>query len=166
MTIALEVLARIRGTLSQSGAGGVASLDINEKFLLALAEGTGADQANAVYIDYFSIAASGSQTYDLAGTLKDRLGTTLVFAAAKTILVIADRTNTNNVILGNATNPAALGFGAGTQSWIIKPGGFFFAGDGSAAGWAIGAGATDEVKLANSGAGSVVTGTIVVIGEV
>lgn len=164
--IKLDVMAQVRGFLATSGDGGTARLDVLETALARLNDGTGIDQANAVYIDAFSIAASGSQLYDLAGTLTDRLGNPLVFTAIKTILVRADAANVNNVVYGNALNDLAGPVSPITATLPILPGGFMLLVNRSAAGWAVVAGTGDQLKLANSGAGSVVTGTIVVIGEV
>lgn len=166
MTISLKLLAKISGTLSQSGDGGVASLPIAISQALALTNGTAADQANAVYIDEFSIAASGSQSYDLAGGgLTDRLGNALNFTAVKAILLIADSTNTNNVVMGNGTNPFVGPFDDGTATVKAEPGGMVLLATRTAAGWAVTGGSADVIKLANSGAGSAVTGTLVIIGE-
>lgn len=166
MTINLAIMARIRGTLSQSGDGGTASLPVNVGQELALADGSAADQANAIYIDAFSIAASGSPNIDLAGGgLTDRLGNALNFTAVKAILLIADRTNTNNVVLGNGTNPFVGPFGAGSNTLSVEPGGQILLATRSAAGWAVAGGSADVLKLANSGGGSAVTGTIVIVGE-
>lgn len=166
MTISLAIMARIRGALSQSGDGGTAQLPVNVSQELALADGTAADQANAVYIDAFSIAASGSLNLDLAGGgLTDRLGNALNFTAVKAILLIADATNTNNIVVGNGTNPFVGPFGAGTHSLAVEPGGQILLATRTAAGWAVVAGTGDVLKLANSGAGSAVTGTIVIVGE-
>ena len=167
MTISsMKVRASIIGVLTKAVDAGTASIDIEQIVNNTLTDGTGADQGNAVYVDDFSIGASSSSTIDLAGSLSDPLGNTIVFTAVKAILIIADDTNVNNVIVGNATNAFVGPFGAGTHTLAIKPGGVLLVTDGfSAAGWTVGAGSTDELKLANSSSGTAVTGTIVVIRE-
>lgn len=165
MTIALEILARIRGDLTTSGDGGIAALPVLHAKFINLADGTGADQAQAIYIDDFSIAASGSQNYDLAGALTDRLGNLLVFTAIKAIYLVADAANINNIILGNGTNPFVGPFAAGANTLTVGPGGMVLLAERTAAGWPVVAGTGDILKLANSGAGTVVTGTLVVVGK-
>lgn len=165
MTIALEILAGIRGLLSTSGDGGVASLPVSKIGSVNLTDGTGAAQANAIYIDDFSIAASGSLNYDLAGALTDRLGNLLVFTAVKAIYLFADLTNVNNIILGNGTTPFIGPFGAAAHTLAVGPGAPLVLVDRSAAGWPVVAGTGDILKLANGGAGTAVTGTLVVVGE-
>lgn len=167
MTIALTSRASVRGLLSAVRDGGIASFEVDEGHVADIGNGTGALQANSVYVDDFTIAASGTLDIDLAGTLTDALGNALVFTAVKEILITAAPENTNNVVVGNGTNPFVGPFGAGAHTITLKPGGKFNVSDGySAAGWAVGAGASDVIKLANSGAGTSVSGTIVVVGEV
>lgn len=165
MTIALEVLARIRGSLSQSGDGGVATLPVMEVASTDFTDGSDADQATDVYIDEFSIAASGTLDIDLAGSLTDRLGNALVFTAVKAILLIADAANTNDVVFGNDAAPFVGPFDDGTATIAVKPGGIFLISNPTAAGWAVTPGSADVIQLANSAGGSTVAGTIVVIGE-
>lgn len=167
MTIALTSKSSIKGTLTTSRDGGDASFAVDEIASHAVENGTGAGQANAVYVDDFSIAASGTLDIDLSGTLEDAHGNTLVFTAVKEIQIKAASGNTNNVVIGNGTNPFVGPFSAGTVTLALKPGGFFHVSDGySAAGWTVTGGSADVIKLANSGAGTAVTGTVVVVGEV
>ena len=165
MTIALEILARIRGDLTTSGDGGVAALPVLQAKFINLVDGTGADQANAIYIDDFSIAASGALNYDLAGALTDRLGNLLVFTAIKAIYLVADAANVNNIILGNGATPFIGPFGAATHTVTVGPGGVVLLAERTAAGWPVVAGTGDILKLANSGAGTAVVGTLVVVGK-
>lgn len=165
MTIALEILAGIRGLLSTTGDGGTAALPVSEIGSVNLTDGTGAYQANAVYIDDFSIPLSSSVNYDLAGSLTDRLGNLLVFTAIKAIYLFADLANVNNVIVGNGTTPFIGPFGAATHTLAVGPGDPLLLVNRSAAGWPVVAGTGDILKLANSGAGTAVTGTLVIIGE-
>lgn len=164
MTIALEVLARIRGTLSVATDPGTASVPISETALVEFANGTGANQANAVYVDEFSIASADNTTYDLAGSLEDALGQACVFTAIKAIYVEAAGANTTNLTIGNGTNPFVGPFDDGTATVTLKPGACLLVTDPSAAGWTVGAGTADVIKIAN-GSGATATGRIVLIGE-
>lgn len=165
MAISLTTEARIRGELSFSGEGGVATLPINEGVTRDVDNGNLIGEANAIYIDEFSIAASGTLNIDLSGALEDRLGNAVVFTAIKEILLIADAANTNNVVLGNGATPFVGPFNAGTATVAVTPGSHFGVSNYSAAGWAVGAGTSDILMLANSAGGTAVTGTIVIIGE-
>jgi len=163
MNIALQMLAQVRGILSANGDGGVATLNLNESLSKSIANGTGLNQANALYIDDFSIAASGSLSIDLT-SLTDRFGEALTFSKVKEILLIADATNTNDVVYGNGTNPFVGPLSAGTATITVKPGNVFHVSNYSASGWTVTDTTADTIKLANSGSGSAVTGTIVIVG--
>lgn len=131
---------------------------------LALAQGTGAGQADMLWSDQFTIAASGTQAVDLAGSLAGPFGTTLTFAKIKMLLVMAAAGNTNNV---NVVQPASNGvpiFLAAGDGMPVKPGGHLWWYDPSAAGVAVTAGTGDLLNLINSAAGTSVTCDVVIIG--
>src|SRR5690348_4579425 len=73
-----------------------------------LPNGTSSGQVSKVFTDQRTIAASGSENLDLAGSLTDALGATLTFAVVKAIWIKADPGNTNNVIIGGEGTDACL----------------------------------------------------------
>lgn len=166
MTIALQSRLAIKGTLTTTRDAGDAGVAINETSSYDVADGTGAGQANAIYVDDFSIAASATLDIDLSGSLVDPNNNTKAFTAVKEVLLIADAANANNIIYGNAVSNQFLGpFGAATHTHAVYPGGRLNFANYSAAGWAVANGSTDIIRLTNSAGGSAVTGTIVIIGE-
>ena len=132
----------------------------------AIASGTAAGSADTVYAEEaYSIAASGSQNFDLSGALTDPLGGSAVFAKVDAIIVKAASANTNNVLLGGASSNAFVGpFADATDILAIKPGGqvTLFAGT---AGWTVTAGTGDILKIANSSSGTRVLFDLVIIGR-
>jgi hypothetical protein len=111
-----------------------------------------------------TLAASANEDLDLAGSLSAALGGSAVFVKVKAIQVTADEANTNNVIIGGAAATQFVGpFGAATHTVAVQPGGTFMV-VAPAAGWTVGAGASDFLRVANSAAGSSVTYKILVIG--
>lgn len=131
---------------------------------LVLAQGTGAGQADMIWSDQFTIAASGTQAVDLAGSLQGPFGTTLTFARIKAVIVAAAAGNTNNVnVVSDATNgpPLFLAKGDGIG---VHPGGLFVWYAPSATGAAITAGTADLINLVNSAGGTTVTCDVVVVG--
>jgi hypothetical protein len=151
------------------GANGVGSISfpIQSSYGTSFSQGTGAGQADRLYQARRTIAASGTDDLDLAGTLTDVLGQTLTFVKIKAIMVSAAAGNTNNVVLGGAaSNGFTTWTGAATDKVVIRPGGTFalIAGQGDAAGYAVTATTGDLLRVANSGAGSTVTYDIVVVG--
>jgi hypothetical protein len=131
--------------------------------LMSFASGTGADQADILFVDERSVAASSSEDLDLAGVLADALGTTIAAAEVIGIIVEADAANTNNVVVGDATAPVPL-FGGTNPTVAVKPGGIFVLFAPNAAGqFTVGAGSTDDLKIANSGSGTPVVYRIAIL---
>jgi len=152
MTSALDLM-NISGDLNPSS------------WSITLSNGTGAGQSDLVWSDKRQIAASGSEDLDLSGSLPGPLGGTMAFARIKMLAVKALNTNTNNVILGGAAATQWVGpFGAATHTTSIRPGGLFVVGCSDLTGWPVVGGASDFLKVANSGAGTVVDYEIVIIG--
>jgi hypothetical protein len=130
-----------------------------------LDSGTGANQADKVWSDTRTITASGTDDIDLAGVLTDAFGAGLTFVKVKIIAVSAASGNTNNVVVGNAAATQFQGpFGAVTHTVAVAPGGLFLVARADAAGWPVGAGTSDLLRVTNGGAGTSVTYDIVIIG--
>lgn len=132
----------------------------------AIASGTTAGSADTVYLEEaYSIAASGSQNFDLSGALTDPLGGAAVFAKVDVIVIKASASNTNNVLLGGAASNGFVGpFADATDILSIKPGGqaTLYAGT---AGWTVTAGTGDILKIANSSSGTAVVFDLAIIGR-
>lgn len=133
-----------------------------------IANGTGNGQADLVFTDTRTLAASASETLDLAGVLADAFGATLTFVKIVAILVKAAPGNTNDVIVGGqgATNPFVGPFGANSHTIAVRPGGVFLIADpvGSGIGTVV-AGTGDLLKIANGSSGTSVDYTIEIVGR-
>lgn len=165
MTVSILSAASVAGDLTTARDGGNALFPFREGQTRSVANGTLIDQANAIYVDYFTIAASGTLAIDLAGTLTDAHGNAVVFTKVKEILLLADNANTNNLVLGNGGVNSFLGpFAAAANTVTVKPGNRFNATDYSLAGWPVVAGTGDILQIANSAAGTSVSGKIVIVG--
>lgn len=95
---------RVKFAAQQSGGndfGGPSFSPTIEK-ILQFSNGTGADQADLLWADERTLAASASEDLDLAGVLADAFGATLGMAEVVMILVIAAAANTNNVVVGGS----------------------------------------------------------------
>lgn len=165
MSLTAELTVKFAGR--QTGAndlGNPVFKSLLEK-VLAFTNGTGANQADLVFADERTIAASGSEDLDLAGVLADAFGATITMAEVVGLIVYADPGNTNDVVVGDATAPVPL-FGGTNPTVAVKPGGIFVLFAPNAAGqFTVGAGSTDDLKVANSSSGTGVTYTIVVLGR-
>jgi len=163
----LRLLATLTAT-KDLGNTPSSPLDVSQR--IKLASGTAAGQADRLFYDERQLAASATEDLDLVGSLVDDFGAVFSPARIKMLWIKAASltlpANTNNVIVGAAaaTQWAALLGTTGTVT--LRPGAQFLAaaGDADATGYVCAAGATDLLKIANSGAGSVVNYQIVVIG--
>ena len=157
--------AAISAAYSNSQEFGSVAQDLKYAASHSFTDGTGANQAQKLFTDQRTLAASANESLDLSGVLTDVFGATLAFTKIKAILVKAADGNTNDVVLGGAASNAWIGpFGASTHTVAVKPGGtvMFVAPDAN--GYAVTAGTGDLLKVANSAAGSAVTYDIVLVG--
>lgn len=129
-----------------------------------LINGTGANQADRVWADQRSIAASSNDDLDLAGTLVDAFGATITFARVKTLIVKAADANSNNVIVGGASSTFTTWVTGTSPAVVVRPGGLLMLSVADATAYAVTATSADTLRISNSGAGSAVVYDIVVIG--
>lgn len=138
--------------------------DPTKQAVIALATGTGSGQADLIFSDTRTIAASSSENLDLAGVLTDPLGATLTIVKLKAIYVRAAAGNTNDVQIGGGASNAPTGlFGTATDYINVKPGGVFLW-VAPNTGVTVTGGTGDILKAANSSSGTGVTYDIIIIG--
>jgi hypothetical protein len=164
LTSSLSIAANASLSAALDLATGTVPLQLRKA--VSLSSGTGAGQADKVFSDRRTLAASGTEDLDLAGVLLDAFGAAITFARIKGLVIAAAAGNTNSVVVGaaSATQWATLLNAAGTVT--LRPGGAFCAIAGAADGtaWPVTAGTGDLLKVANSGAGTSVTYDIVIVG--
>lgn len=158
--ITTKVSARHTSTLDLTTATAPLSLER----VLSWPSGTGADQADRIWHDRRTIAASGTENLDLAGSLVDAFGATITFARIKAVLIAAASGNTNNVnVIREATNGVPLFLAAG-DGIPVHPGGTFMWVAPGATGVVVTASTGDLLSITNSGAGTSVTYDVVILG--
>jgi hypothetical protein len=140
------------------------SAPLNYQVSKALTNGTGANQANAMFSDQREIAASGNDDLDLAGTLTDAFGATVTFARVKLLLIKAADTNQNNLVVGGASSTFTSWVTGTNAAVVVRPGGLLVLSAADATAYAVTATSADVLRLSNSGAGSSISYDIVVIG--
>lgn len=142
-----------------------ATAPLSKAYRKQLTNGTGANQADLVWSDQRTIAASATDSFDLAGGgLTDAFGAAVAFARVKLVMVTAATGNSNNV---NVTRPASNGvplFLAAGDGVPVRPGGVWLWACTDATGVAVTAGTGDLIDVVNSGAGSTVTYDVVIVG--
>lgn len=166
MPLSTQALLSVSAFLSNTGADmAVPSANFVFASQVNLDSGVGLNAADRIYVDSNTLGASATLDIDLAGSLTDALGAALTFARVKAIFLRAAVGNTNNVVLGGAAATQFVGpFGAAAHTMAVKPGGFLANIAPDATGWVVGAGATDLLRVANSGAGTGVSYDIMIIG--
>ena len=163
MALTSEIRVKITARQSASLDLGTRASTVTVEKALPFANGTLANQADLVWSDERTLAASATEDLDLAGVLTDAFGATITAAELVAIYVEAAAANTNDVVVGDATAPIPL-IGGTNGTVSVKPGGCFLLAAPGAAGQAtIGAGATDDLKISNSGSGTAVTFKIVIL---
>ncbi|MDN5918211.1 MAG: hypothetical protein L0I76_24455 [Pseudonocardia sp.] len=161
--VRLAVTASQNKILDLSNASASTVKDYN----LALASGVSVGQADTVFTDTRTLAASASEDIDLAGSLLDALSGPAAFVKVKALIVAAAAANTNNVVVGGATATGFIAWvGAATHTVTVRPGAVLalLTGGADVDGYAVAAGASDLLKIANGGAGTSVTYDLIVIG--
>lgn len=168
MTLSSKVQVSAVANLTETLDIGTRSANLPKVYSATLANGTAAGQADRVFADTRTLAASATENLDLAGgTLTDPFGNVLTFARVKAIIVAAAAGNTNDVIVGgDVTNTFFGSFADETDAVRIRPGGVFamLCGAADAVGYAVVAGTGDLLKVLNSAGGTSVTYDVIIIG--
>lgn len=162
--LSASLAVTLRGTDTKVFDQGTASFPFAHALSQAFADGTGASQLNTLFVDTRTLAASTNEDLDLFGsTFTDWKGDALAFATLKAVLVYAATTNTNNVVVSRpASNGVAL-FDAASDAISLGPGGLFlFMVPGT--GKTVTTGTADLINFANSGAGTDVVYTVMLLG--
>jgi hypothetical protein len=160
-----SVVLSVNGLASSAADFTTAVAPLARTYQQLYSTGTGASQADRIFHDQRTIIASGTDDLDLAGVLTDVFGVTVTFARIRGLIVAAASTNTNNVIIGNATSNGFITWvGAAAHTVTVRPGGFLALTATDATSYAVTAATGDILRIANSGAGTSVVYDIVLIG--
>jgi hypothetical protein len=150
-TLTASARAGLNWTYTNSDTFGDTEFATGFSFSDSLATGTGADQADRLYVGSHTIAASGTLDLDLAGSLADVFGATLTFARVKAVLVTFQSDNTGSEVgVGAAASNQFYGFfNAATDQEKVHSSGCFFKWRADATGWAVTAGTGDLLRVTN-----------------
>jgi hypothetical protein len=103
---------------------------------IAIADGTGANQANNVFSDERTLGLDAPRTSISPGRLTNALGATLAFTAVKAILIVADAATPTTSSSAEPLRTGFVGpFADATDKINIGPGDVFLITRRSAAGW-------------------------------
>lgn len=163
--VAASIEVKINALLSGSAHGGAtprfqAAIDK----MLEFSAGTAAiTQADKLYFETRTLAASTGEDLDMAGALADPLGATISDAEIVAIYIAAASGNANDVQLTRPASNGAPIFLAAGDGFAIGPGDFALRTYRN--GIAVTAGTGDLIHVANGGAGTSVTYDILVLGR-
>jgi hypothetical protein len=157
----VEVRAFVNKLTGADLADVTARLSQNIKLLLAA--GTGSGQADQFWSDTRVLADGANETLDfIGGGLLDHQGNALVFAKIKAIIIsTVGKGNTTTLLIGAAALPIPFFETSAGDRGICPVEGFWAT--GGDVGYALGAGATDQLKITNN-AGAEASYDIIVIG--
>ena len=165
MALTSKLTVKLAATLTSVLDLGTVKDPLEYEKSLSLTDGTGANEGDQLWHDQRTIAASGTDSLDLAGSLSNAFGTTVALARGKTILVYAATGNTNNVLVGGAGSNTFINWVSNaTDVVVVRPGGLFLVHTPDATAYAVTAGSADILQVANSSSGSTVTYDVIIIG--
>ena len=91
----------------------------------SLTDGTGANKADLLHADRYTLAASKTEL-DLTGGVSDVYGDAVTYHGVKVLLVYNRSTDAGEyLVVGGGTNPIAGNLTDGSDSWKVQPGGVF-----------------------------------------
>ncbi len=152
---------QLSGLLRKSLDIGNATLDVGYSNSHKITNGTGGDQANMIWTDTRTVAASDDEDLDLYGSLTNAFGDTINFTTIKGIFIFASSLNTNNAIISGTA--AILN---GSDVITLKPGGMLCIYDPSAGGYAVTDSSSDLINVENSSSGTGIDYDVIIVGEV
>lgn len=157
LSIDVESATQVGGQVTKN------RIDIDK--IIQLLDGSGAGKANkSWYGANRSIAGSGTDVLDLAGTLVDAFGATLTFTKVRAIVIMPSASNGSTLKMGGGTNPIVSLFNANTEKLVLRPGGLFMLVAPDATGYAVVAATGDNLTISNDSA-SAATYDILIVGE-
>lgn len=163
-TVTGRVNASVSATEGAVADLGTAAFNGALSYAQTYTSGTGNGAVDVLWSDTRTLAASARDSLDLSGVLTTALNQTFSPAKIKCVMVTALAANTNNVNIGGATAGGWIGFfGDVTDKIVVKPGGVFM--DCSPnTGFTVTNSSADALLIINSGAGTGVTYSIMILG--
>lgn len=163
MSLSARFNLSLRAELTGSGDLGTPTAPVVLEQQILLASGTGASQADKIFADNRSLAASATEDLDLAGgALLDPLGAAFSPAKIKGVIIKAAAANPGALTFGGDLNAVPL-FGA-TNDVISIPAGGEFSLIWPGTGVTVTAGTGDILQVAAAATAGTYTYDIVILG--
>ena len=157
MTIqSATIVAQLRATqVGSSDFGGPSFTPTMEK-IVQLTNGTGANQANILWLDERTVASASNDDLDLNGVLTNAFGATVAAVEVVALFVINEArsgaANTTELTIGAGSNPVTGYLGGSTPTiGPVRPGNFVLLGGGNVGGFGVVTASTGDIlRIANS----------------
>lgn len=163
MSLSTSILLRCKAAESAAADLVTASGEHSIVKQYDLTSGVAANQADRVFSDTRTLAASATENLDLAGALTGLFGSTVTIVKLKAVIIKAAAGNTNNVNVSRpASNGVPLFSAAGDEIPVLPDGAFIWVAPG--AGITVTAGTGDLLTITNSAGGTPVTYDVMLIG--
>jgi hypothetical protein len=165
MSLTLSMLLKFTATLVGAPNLGSNQFKIPIELQDSLATGTGLDQGDQAWADTRTLAATTSETLDLAASLTNALGQTATFARVKLVYIRLVTTTAGAKIYvgGNATNAWEGWTSVAGSKITVRGDGFIVLYAPDATAYAVTASTGDILKIENPG-GASISYQIVVLG--
>jgi hypothetical protein len=164
MALTSSITIGVVATLTNAGDLVTATAPLTYRNTWSLTDGAGANQAQQIFCDTRTLAASANEDIDLAGVLTNAFGTTLTFTKVKAIIIKAADANTNSVVVSRPASNGVPIFDNASDSITLPPDGCLALVIPSAAGKTVTASTGDLLNIANSAGSTSVTYDIIIIG--
>lgn len=172
MGLQTDIAVKLRARQTGTNDYGPQDWSPDMELAISLASGVAAYQADLLYLDERTVAASTNDDIDLNGVLVGPFGATISNAEMVAVLVInkpksaTAAANVSSLTIGAATNPF-IGFVGGTTPTIgpIRPGGLFLIASPDAAGIGTVVPSTGDILRVANGAGGSATYQIALLGR-
>lgn len=153
---------RIDGLYEGTGDIVTPSQQIATAYDMVLANGVGANQANAFFADTRSLAGSGNETLDLFGGLTDFEGTTLNFIVIRELFIKSNSTSAGETFTLSSSFMELDVLSGTSPTAILGPSGIFHV-QSPIDGFTVTNTSADSLTITNDAAGTV-TYDIIIIG--
>ena len=143
-----------------------ANTPLSYRKTIAFADGAGANQAQYLFSDQRTLAASAGEDLDMAGSLVDIYGATLTFASVKLMAFhVPAAAGAGISVTAKATNGFVTWVGAAGDAIKVLPGGLAVFIAPAANGYAVTAGTGDLITVTNLDGAASVTYDVILMGD-
>lgn len=143
--LSVSLAASLRNALDLSEPADIVSF----MEAITISDGAGANAANQVWHDRRTLAASSTDTFDLAGSLTNQFGVTVAFARVKLLLIYNETGGGQVQVRQAAANPMSTLFPGGGEGHVVNSPGLSVHWAGDATGWVVTAGSADAIRVVN-----------------